>query len=173
MNLRSGVNPMSPEKAVRVVQADLENPSHQAATLEMIDSYSRDPYGDGRPLGEDVLQRLVPGLRAHPTTLIFLAFLLDEIAGAAICFRGFSTFAARPLLNIHDLIVAPRFRGRGVGKALLLEAERSARQIECCKLTLEVLDKNTVALNAYRSAGFTQYTLQEHAGKAIVMSKSL
>ena len=69
----------------------------------MVDAYSRDAMGDGKPLDQDVRAQLIPGLRRHPTTLIFLAFDGDQPVGAAVCFIGFSTFAAKPLINIHDL----------------------------------------------------------------------
>jgi hypothetical protein len=62
--------------------------------------------GNGRDLPEDIQRSLLAGLRAHPSTLIFLALQQDEAVGIATCFIGFSTFAARPLVNIHDLHVA-------------------------------------------------------------------
>ena len=39
-----------------------------------------------------------------------------------------STFARQPLLNIHDVAVHPAHRGHGIGKQLLAEAERLARE---------------------------------------------
>ena len=60
-------------------------------------------------------------------------------AGVAICFEGFSTFACKPLLNIHDFCVKAEFRRRGLAMAMLMHIEIFARSIGCCKLTLEVL----------------------------------
>jgi len=54
------------------------------------------------------------GLRKHPTTLIFLALDRDQPVGIVTCFVGFSTFAARPLVNVHDLHVTKDYRRRGV-----------------------------------------------------------
>ena len=102
-----------------VVEADLSLPEHAAAVLAMLDAYSADPMGDGRALSADARANVIAGLRAHPTTLVFLAFRAGGTAGIATCFRGFSTFAAKPLINVHDFYVVPALRGRGIGRALL------------------------------------------------------
>lgn len=77
---------------IQFLLADLDNPAHQSAVLTLIDAYSRDPMGDGRPLTTGVRERLIPGLRQHPTTLIVLAFDGELPVGVAVCFLGFSTF---------------------------------------------------------------------------------
>jgi ribosomal protein S18 acetylase RimI-like enzyme len=158
---------------IKIVEADLSLPAHQEAVLAMVDAYSRDSMGDGKPLDQDVRAQLIPGLRRHPTTLIFLAFDGDQPVGAAVCFIGFSSFAAKPLINIHDLVVLPTSRGKGIGRRLLEAVEGKARELGCCKLTLEVMDKNHQAVRMYQAAGFERYSLQEEAGAAIFMSKPL
>ena len=60
-------------------------------------------------------ERLIAGLRTHPTTRVWLAFAGGAAIGVCIGFTGFSTFQAQPLLNIHDLAVLSTHRGRGVG----------------------------------------------------------
>lgn len=158
---------------VRTLLADLHDSAHQQAVLLLIDAYSRDHYGDGKPLDPDIKARLIAGLQKHPTTEIILAFANEAPAGIAVCFLGFSTFAAKPLLNIHDFAVAPEFRRRGIARQLLNAIEARARELGCCKLTLEVLDKNEPALRAYKNAGFVRYTLQEGAGEAIFLTKPI
>ena len=167
MQTSSGIVPF------RYVQADLERDDHQAAVLAMVDAYSRDPMGDGAPLGPEVRARLISGLRQHPTTLVFLAYDGDVPVGVAVCFLGFSTFAAKPLVNLHDVCIVPTHRGRGVGRGLLAAVEVRARELGCCKLTLEVLDQNHRALQTYTAAGFKRYSLQPGAGEAIFMAKPL
>jgi len=139
---------------ISYVRADLDEPRHRIAVRELIAAYAREPHGSGRELPEQVLDRLVPGLHAHPTSLVYLAFAGDRPAGVAVCFVGFSTFAARPLINVHDLAVLPEFRRCGVGRGLLQQVERRARELECVKITLEVREENHVALALYRSCGF-------------------
>jgi len=158
---------------IRIIEADLSLPAQQEAVLAMVDAYSRDAMGDGKPLDPDVRAQLIPGLRRHPTTLIFLAFDGEQPVGAAVCFIGFSTFAAKPLINIHDFVVLPTSRGKGIGRQLLKAVEAKARELGCCKLTLEVMDKNHQAVRMYQAIGFERYALQEEAGAAIFMSKPL
>jgi len=159
--------------AVRIVEADLSLRVHQEAVVAMVDAYSRDAMGDGKPLDQQVRAQLIPGLRRHPTTLIFLAFHGDQPVGAAVCFIGFSSFAAKPLMNIHDLVVLSTSRGKGIGRRLLETVEAKAKELGCCKLTLEVMDKNHLAIRMYQSSGFERYALQEESGAAIFMSKPL
>jgi ribosomal protein S18 acetylase RimI-like enzyme len=144
-----------------IVEADLANPSHAAAVVSVIDTYASDPTGGAQPLPADVRERLVPALRAHPTTLVLLALAGDEPVGIAVCFFGLSTFKARPLLNIHDLAVVPAYRGKGLGRALLRAVEEHARRKGCCKLTLEVQDDNTRARGLYQSFGFDDYVVRK------------
>jgi len=159
--------------SIRIVEADLNLPEHREAVLALVDAYSRDAMGNAKPLHPEVRARLIPGLQRHPTTLIFLAFEGEQPVGVAVCFIGFSTFAARPLINIHDCMVLSAFRRKGVGRRLLEVVETKARELGCCKLTLEVMDNNDRALRAYETAGFVRYSLQEDAGTAIFLTKPL
>jgi ribosomal protein S18 acetylase RimI-like enzyme len=144
---------------IEIRDADLTDPRDAAAVVEVVNAYALDPFGGGKPLPEDVRARLVPGLRAHPTTLVLLAWADGRPIGVAVCFVGFSTFQGRPLVNVHDLAVLPDHRGRGVGRALLAGVEGRARARGCCKLTLEVLDENERARGLYASFGFTDGAL--------------
>ena len=78
----------------------------------------------------------------------------EEFVGLALCIPSFSSFRARPVLNIHDIAVAPGHRGKGIGQALLKAVEKEARRRGCCKVTLEVREDNEIAKAAYRRAGF-------------------
>jgi ribosomal protein S18 acetylase RimI-like enzyme len=139
----------------RILIADLDNSQHAAAIIAVLDTYACDPVGGGEPLRAEVRAQLVPDLARLGNSLVLLAFAADDRpVGLAICFFGYSTFKAQPLLNVHDLAVIPDWRGRGVGRGLLTEAERQARLRACCKLTLEVQDGNLPALGLYRDFGF-------------------
>jgi ribosomal protein S18 acetylase RimI-like enzyme len=144
--------------------ADLASASDQAAVVELLDAYARDAMGMFRPLPADVRAALVPRLREHPTTQIVLAFhrsvadasetTRERPAGLALCFVGFSSFRARPLLNIHDFVVHPDFRGQGIGRRLMAAVEEHARTLGCCKVTLEVRADNLTAQRLYETCGF-------------------
>lgn len=158
---------------IQVVEADLELPIHQQHIRKLTAAYALDPMGNNGPLPEESLARLIDGLRAHPTTVIFLACVDDKPVGIATCFRGFSTFAARPLLNIHDLAVLPEARGVGIGRKLLQAIERKARELDCCKLTLEVQENNARARRLYERTGFSQAVYGETTGGSLFYTKVL
>ena len=91
-----------------IVRADLGDPHHQASLMEMVEAFSADPFGAAQPLPQAARQGLIEGLREHPTTLVFLAFEGEAPIGMAIRFRTFSTFSARPAINIHDFFVSEK-----------------------------------------------------------------
>ncbi len=135
-------------------EADFGDPVHATGIVDLLNSFAADPAGGAKPLSADVRERLIPVLQSHPSALVLLAFVELEPIGIAVCFFGFSTFQARPLLNIHDLAVIPAFREKGVGRALFFEAENRAIRRGCCKLTLEVREDNVRALSLYERLGF-------------------
>jgi len=155
----------------RISEADLSNPRDAQGVLEVLDSYASDPVGGGEPLPEDVRSRLPSMLPEVPNALVLLAFDDDRPIGVAVCFFGFSTFRARPLLNIHDLAVLPQYRGRGVGRALLAAAENQAQRRGCCKLTLEVQDDNARARALYQRFGFEDFVVGKSAPTRFLAKK--
>jgi GNAT superfamily N-acetyltransferase len=158
---------------VAIVDADLGDPGHARGLLDVLDSYARDPVGAGRPLQQSVRDRLIPRLAAQHNALILLALGNGTPIGVAICFFGFSTFAARPLLNIHDLAVLPKFRGLGIGRSLLTAAESRARQLDCCKITLEVREDNERARSLYHGTGFVDFSPGEDPTPTLFLEKRL
>ncbi len=159
--------------SLRVLAVDLKNEANSTAWLYLLDHYARDPMGGGAGLSEYARANLVRELKDLPSFHGALAYNGDEAVGLINCFAGFSTFAAKPLLNIHDIVTRADRRGQGVGQALLQWAEQRARELGCCKLTLEVLSNNTRALAAYERAGFAPYVLDPAAGHALFLQKYL
>ena len=134
--------------------ADLADPAQASALVEILDAYAREPNGQSAPLPPEARANLAAGLRAHPSAFVLLAFDGARAVGAAVCFVGFSTFAGKPFVNLHDLAVLPGHRGRGIGSELLAEVERRARELGACKVTLEVHDTNRGAKRLYEAVGF-------------------
>ena len=164
---------MTTSTDVVILQADLRRPDHQAAVVAITAAYALDRMANGAPLPPDVLERLIPGLQAHPTTLVFLAAVGGQFVGLATCFVGFSTFAARPVVNLHDLCVLDSHRGQGIGRALLQAVEQAAVERACAKVTLEVLEHNRPARSLYESLGFTPAVYRPENGLALFYAKSL
>ena len=76
---------------LEVLEADLNNFKHAEAVRQLVDEYARLPIGQGTPLAARVLEQLVPGLKRHPGTLVFLAWLdpsgqnTRTPSGSAVC----------------------------------------------------------------------------------------
>jgi len=158
---------------LRIFEAELSDPAQGAVVVRLLDAYARDEMGGGKPLSPYAREHLVPELRRRQGACVILAELGSEAIGLMICLEGFSTFACRPLLNIHDVVVLVPHRGRGVAKRMLALAEAVARRRDCCKLTLEVLEGNTPAIGLYRAFGFEGYALDPAKGEARFWQKLL
>lgn len=156
-----------------IIHADFNVPAHGAMVLALLDEYARDPMGGGEPLSDYARANLIPELAKRPHAGALIALQDGEPAGLAIYLEGFSTFASRPLLNLHDFMVAGRFRGMGIAQALLAELDKVALARGCCKLTLEVVQGNEPAKALYRKMGFEGYTLAEETGQALFWQKKL
>lgn len=158
---------------IEIVDADLELPDHADAVVRLLDAYAHDPLGGGAGLSSYARGNLASELRKRDSAHVVLGMVDGEAAGLLIAFEGFSTFACRPLLNIHDVAVVAEHRGKGVGKLMLGRAEAIAVELGCCKMTLEVLEGNRVAQELYRSLGFRSYELKPQWGKALFWEKKL
>lgn len=156
-----------------IAPADFADPVDAAAVVLLLDVYARDPMGGGAPLADDVRGALVPAMAQVPGAFALIARLDGEPVGLATCFMGFSTFAARPLVNIHDVSVLPAQRGKGIARALFAAVEAEALARGCCKVTLEVLSGNTRAKALYASLGYGDFQLDPQAGHALFWQKKL
>lgn len=163
---------LCPPPALTIALADYRNPCDAAALVALLDAYARDPMGGGAPLPEAVKARLPGDLAANPQAFSLLAWREGEAVGLANCFLGYSTFAAAPLINIHDLAVAAHHRGKGIGRALIAAIEAEALKRGACKITLEVLSGNP-ARHLYAACGFGDYQLDPAAGQALFWQKRL
>jgi ribosomal protein S18 acetylase RimI-like enzyme len=179
------MTPSAPAPVVHVRPIDLSQSGDQHALLTLLDAYARDPMGGGTALSSQTRSTLVAGLQATPSYRGWLAWegspasrqgpplAPGQPLGLLNAFLGYSTFAAAPLLNVHDLAVLPEARGRGVGRALLRVAEAFARHQGCCKLTLEVLEGNRPAQGLYTAEGYAGYSLDPQMGRAMFWQKKL
>ena len=156
-----------------ILIADLKLAAHAQATLDLLNEYAQEEAGGSCGLSDYVKANLIHELLQREQALVILAFVQSVPAGLVIALEGFSTFACKPLLNIHDLMVSVEFRGRGLAKHLLARAEAVAMERGCCKLTLEVLQGNAAAQALYRTCGYAGYALNSNMGIAQFWQKPL
>jgi GNAT superfamily N-acetyltransferase len=89
----------------------------------------------------------------RPVAEVLLAFEGKSPVGFAVFFYNFSTWLGRPGLYLEDLFVKPEKRGKGYGRALLVELAKIARDRECGRMEWAVLDWNETAIKFYRALG--------------------
>ncbi len=114
------------------------------------------------------LQRALFGVPRRAEAVI--AELDGTPVGFALFFHTFSTFLAKPGLYLEDLYVRPAFRGRGVGRRLLVHLARLARERDCGRFEWSVLDWNELAIRTYRRAGAVaqdEWTVYRVTGDAL------
>lgn len=158
---------------ITVRLADYSDLTDAAAIVRLMQVYAQDPMGGGEALPEQAATNLVACLARISGAFTVLAFDRERSIGLVNSFEGFSTFRCRPLINIHDVIVEQPWRGKGIAGAMFDLVESIARERDCCKLTLEVLEGNVAAQRAYRKLGFDNYRLSSDTGSALFMQKSL
>jgi len=111
------------------------------------------------------------GFGPEPKFRVDIAEWSGEPAGFAFYFWNYSTWQGRPGLYLEDLFVRPRFRGRGIGKSLLVHLARVALKNNCGRLVWQVLDWNTPAIEFYESLGaetMKEWLTMRVAGEALV-----
>jgi ribosomal protein S18 acetylase RimI-like enzyme len=147
---------MITDTKIQIIEADLSNPEHAESFLALTAGYMADPMGEFIPWNEDQKKTVVKEMKEHPCALVLLAKADNAFVGICTCFYAYSTFLAKPLLNIHDIYVSESYRGKGVSKTLIQSLEEIAHRKGCGKITLEVRKDNLNARDLYKSQGFTE-----------------
>lgn len=156
-----------------IIVADYTNPRHANDLITLLDEYAQHPMGSGRALSEYTRNNLVAALATVPNAFSVLCYVNNQPAGLVNCFQGFSTFKCKPLINLHDVMVSKHFRGKGLTRLMVEQVVVVARERGCCKLTLEVVEGNSLAQRVYRSLGFDNYELDPDMGIAQFWEKPL
>jgi ribosomal protein S18 acetylase RimI-like enzyme len=140
--------------SIEVDFCNYSDPDDLKAVALFVNEYIEEECGIEHVLKPLHQLRMVNGLDEHPKSIVLLAKVYDVYAGMLVGFENFSTFTAKPMLNIHDVFVSPGFRGRGVGRKMIEKIESIARERSCSRITLEVNHDNVVAQELYKSEGF-------------------
>lgn len=92
------------------------------------------------------------GFGVRPDFTCFVAETNTKIVGIALVYTRFSTWKGR-VLHLEDLIVSEVMRGQGIGSALLDQVVRFADELKVKRISWEVLDWNTPAIEFYEAKG--------------------
>jgi GNAT superfamily N-acetyltransferase len=98
------------------------------------------------------------GFGPNPKFHCVIAEWDDAPAGFAFYFYNYSTWQGRPGLYLEDLFVRPQYRGKSIGKALLIHLAQVAVRENCGRFQWQVLDWNTPAIQFYESLGAKKLT---------------
>jgi RimJ/RimL family protein N-acetyltransferase len=132
--------------------------------------------GEWRTPGEE--RRYLRSIRRHPHAAVFVA----EAAGTIIGRLSIARDAHPASDHVADvgLMVDRGHRRVGAGTALMLEAERWARQVGVRKLELHVFPYNEAAIALYEGLGYEREGFRRHHYRrggelvdAILMAKEL
>ena len=117
---------------------------------------------------EEILRESLFGPR--PAAEVILGYWDDNPVGFAVFFHNFSTFLGKPGLYLEDLFVIPEMRGKGFGRALLVELAKIANERDCGRFEWSVLDWNEPAIQLYKKLGATpmsEWTVFRVTGEAL------
>ena len=115
---------------------------------------------------ERALRKILFGKKVYAEAEI--AYWKGEPAGMVLFFHNYSTFLGQPGLYIEDLFVKEEFRSKGIGKALLLECVRLAKERDCGRVEWVVLHWNPARefyekMGAYPMSDWVNYRLDRKA----------
>ncbi|MBZ5628871.1 MAG: GNAT family N-acetyltransferase [Acidobacteriia bacterium] len=137
------IRPATPEDIPLVLEFIRELAAYERAPEQAI----------ARP--EDLLR---DGWGPAPKFRVLVADWQRQPAGFALFFYNYSTWQGRPGLYLEDLFVRPAFRGRGIGKALLVHLAKIAVSENCGRFQWQVLDWNQPSIEFYEVLGAKRMT---------------
>lgn len=109
---------------------------------------------DGHPLSDVGVHALVRALDAgFKDALVLLLEVDDKACGYGMLSFGYGIEHGGPETFIEDLYVLPEFRAKGLGRLLIDELEKRAREAGCKAIHLEVMQGNR-AEDWYRRLGW-------------------
>lgn len=142
---------------VTITECNFKDPRQRKAIIDLMNHYmASDMGGNLPPYNNATAQAVVEGLEYHPSRLVLLAEYLGEYVGLSNSFVNFGTFAGKPFINIHDIVILEKYRGLGIGRKMMEAIDTKAKELGCGKITLEVRDDNTRAQQLYKSMGFDE-----------------
>jgi GNAT superfamily N-acetyltransferase len=134
---------------LKIHEANPEDAPLILSFIRELAEYEREP--NAVRATEDDLRR--DGFSANPKFRVIIAESDGKPAGMAFFFHHYSTWQGRQGVFLEDFFVRPPFRGKGIGKALMVHLARIAIEEKCYGMRWEVLDWNKTAIQVYQRLG--------------------
>jgi ribosomal protein S18 acetylase RimI-like enzyme len=144
--------------SLKIFEGNLNDKTHRINFIRLLNEYILDKMGGGKTFKGRKSEELANDLTDFPTFRLVFATIDEDYIGMAVYFFGYSTFNAKRLINIHDIIVSEKFRNMGIGRSMLEFIIEMAKKYDCCKITLEVRTDNENAKHLYSDLGFIEST---------------
>jgi ribosomal protein S18 acetylase RimI-like enzyme len=142
---------------IEIIECDFNKAAHCQAVIKLMNAYMADEMGGSLPPhSSESADKLITGLRNHPSKLTLLAWNGNDFVGLSNSFVNFGTFASKSFINIHDVVVSNASRGLGIGRKIMDAIIARAMEIGCNKITLEVREDNVRAKALYSALGFAE-----------------
>jgi len=145
---------MTTETNIEIIEGNLRDEQHAENFLRLTSAYMTDPMGEAMVWDDQQRKDVINNMKDHPCAVVLFAKAQGKFVGLCTCFYAYSTFLAKPLMNIHDIYVEESARGLGVGTQLVQAIGDIAAKKNCGKITLEVRKDNLNARDLYKGQGF-------------------
>ncbi len=115
-------------------------------------------FGWLRPPSRQLLESYYKGVLLIPERRLVVGRLDGVIAGSVMLSRAPRNNEAQAFAGtISALFVAPWARGRGIGRGLVGELEREARELGLAVLNLDLRDTQRAAIGLYERLGYRRW----------------
>jgi len=105
-----------------------------------------------RPLCGDKLELLLEDYIKQGIAIVVGAIIDMELVGFLWLYKH--DYFGESRLHVNQIAVSPQYRGKGIGKQLMIEAEKQAKSNGIEVIDLFVSEANLRSLNMYDSSGF-------------------
>lgn len=122
--------------------ADLEAVYELIKELAIFENAPNEPSNSLKKFVEE-------GTAKQPRFHVLVAEKNNEILGIALYYYGYSTWKGA-MLYLDDLVVKEKYRNNGIGKQLLDELIKIAKEERINQMRWHVLDWNENAINFYK-----------------------
>lgn len=129
-------------------RANKDDMSRVLELIKELAAFEREP--DAVIINE--AQLITDGFSKHPLFTCFVALVNNNIEGIALIYNRYSTWKGS-VIHLEDLIVNHKFRGYGIGSALLDHVVQYAAKQDVKRISWEVLDWNHPAIDFYNQKG--------------------
>ena len=146
---------------VKLRRARPEDAAAVMALVARLVAFGPPPYRNAEQMVRGVRAKIAAAIdAAADDPMVMVATVDDVVAGFMHLHSLVDHYNARPHGHVSDIVVAPEFEGRGLGRQFLDAARDWARANGFRWLSISVFEKNARAAEIYEKAGFRRDILR-------------